>query len=180
MSFNSLFDDYFQRFVRFAYSFVKDVKVAEDFTMEAFMSYWEIRFTLTPETNPPAYILTSIKNKCISHLRHLQTRNKVEKQISDHYCWKLNTQIATLEICNPDEIFSSEIQDILDVTLQNLPEKTRQIFILSRFENLSHKEIANKMKITTKGVEFHISKTLKILRVALKDYFPFILYFLSL
>mgnify|MGYP001359660927 CR=1 FL=1 len=180
IDFNNLFNDYYQRFVHFAFSFVKEIKLAEDFAIEAFMSYWENRDKLTSDTNPPAYILTIIKNKCISHLRHLQIRNNVEEKLADHYYWKLRTQLVTLEVCDPEEIFSKEIMDIVDKALHKLPENTRNIFILSRFENLSHKEIAEKMNMTPKGVEFHICKSLKILRVALKDYMPSVLYFLNL
>jgi len=179
IDFNDLFNAYYQRFVHFAFSFVKEGKVAEDFAIEAFMSYWESRNRLTSDTNPPAYILTIIKNKCISYLRHLQTRNNVEEELADHYSWRLKTQMATLEVCNPEEIFSKEIMDIVNEALEKLPENTRNIFILSRFENLSHKEIAEKMNMTTKGVEFHIYRSLKVLRVALKDYIPSLLYFLN-
>lgn len=174
-NFNSLFENYFQRFVHFACSYVKETKVAEDITMEAFMSYWENRYRLTPDTNPPAYILTIIKNKSISHLRHMQTHNIVTDKLTEHYAWKLNLQISTLEACNPEQIFSTEVQTIVHEVLKNLPDRTVEIFKLSRFEKLSHKAIAERMNITTKGVEFHISKALKIMRIALKDYNPSII-----
>ena len=178
--FNQLFEQYFQRFVFFANSYVKDMKVAEDFTIEAFTSFWENRESLNPDTNPPAYILTIIKNKSISHLRHAQTISDVNERLADHVNWKLNLQIATLEACNPEEIFSAEIQEIVSRVLESLPERTRYIFNLSRNENLSHKEIADKLNISTKGVEFHITKALKLLREALKDYNPVIILMLIL
>ena len=56
------------------------------------------------------------------------------------------------------EVFTKEIQEIVDRTLDALPEQTRKIFVMSRNENKSHKEIAELLDITTKGVEFHISK----------------------
>lgn len=174
-NFNSLFENYFQRFVQFAYSYVKETKVAEDITMEAFMSFWENRERLVPETNPPAYILTIIKNKCISHLRHMQTHNLVVNKLSEHYAWKLNLQISTLEACNPEQIFSAEVQAIIHDVLKNLPERTVEIFRLSRYDKLSHKAIAEQLNISTKGVEFHISKALKAMRIALKDYHPSII-----
>ena len=62
-------------------------------------------------------------------------------------------------------------------TLYQLPEQTRQAFILSRFKDKSNREIAEALGISVKGVEYHITKALKALRVALKDYLP-LLYFL--
>ena len=79
--------------------------------------------------------------------------------------------------CDPEEIFSHEIQTIIPNTLQSVPEQTRRIFEMSRFENKTVKEIAEETNITAKGVEYHITKALKVLRINLKDYLP-LFYFL--
>ena len=78
----------------------------------------------------------------------------------------------TLEACNPEKLFTDELQSLVDKALETLPEQTRDIFVRSRYNNQSHKEIAVALGISTKTVEFHITKALKVLRVALKDYFP--------
>ena len=69
-------------------------------------------------------------------------------------------------------MFSSEITRILEDTLASLPEQTRQIFIMSRYEQMSVKEIAETLHLAPKSVEYHITKSLKVLRIALKDYLP--------
>ncbi|HBG41235.1 MAG TPA: RNA polymerase sigma-70 factor [Porphyromonadaceae bacterium] len=168
--FNELFDNYYRQFVRFAIGYLKDSTMAEDYVSEAFIAYWENRNTLTADTNPPAYILAIVKNKCINHLQREQMRQRVEKQLSDHSLWALTTRINTLEACNPEMIFSNEVKEIIDRTLSDLPEKTRQIFLLSRNEDLSHKEIAERITLSTKAIEFHISKALAALRISLKDF----------
>lgn len=89
---------------------------------------------------------------------------------------------ATLDACEPNALFASEVQDIIDRVISRLSATTARIFLLSRYDNKSHKEIAEIMGMTVKGVEFHISKATKELRVALKDYlvlFPFLCDFLS-
>ena len=88
-------------------------------------------------------------------------------------------KITTLEACDPEELFSSEAQRLIDETLESLPEKTRTIFIMSRYENKTHKEIAEHLGLSTKSIEFHISKALGVLRKRLKDYLPFFLIFLN-
>lgn len=139
--------------------------------------YWENRQSLSEDSNIPAYILTIIKNKCLNYLRHQQIHEEYSDKIKDYYEWELNTRIATLQACEPYELFISEIQELVQQTLTDMPEKTRTIFMLSRYENKSYKEIAVLMNITPKGVDFHINKALKMLQTNLKDYFPLFLYF---
>ena len=62
-AFNQLFTDYQGRFIRFANTYVRDIAVAEDFTIEALMYYWENRHSLEKDSNVPAYILTIIKKQ---------------------------------------------------------------------------------------------------------------------
>ncbi|MDD4698325.1 MAG: RNA polymerase sigma-70 factor [Fermentimonas sp.] len=169
-NFNALFNEYYRRFIRFAIGYLKDEQVAEDFVSEAFTVYWENKDDLLPETNPPAYILTIIKNKCLNHIKHIRIQQRVTDELKDHNEWVLQTKISTLEACDPDFIFSKELQEIIDNTLEKLPEKTQQIFSLSRDKGLTYKDIAAKTDLSQKAVEFHISKALHQLRVSLKDF----------
>ncbi|MDR1939120.1 MAG: RNA polymerase sigma-70 factor [Tannerellaceae bacterium] len=167
-----LFEEYQGRLTRFAYSYTRDWSVAEDFTLEAYMYYWENRHSLTPEANIPAYILTIIKHKCLNYLEHLQVREGVAEKLRNHAAWELQMRISTLEACEPEELFTSEMLEIVRKTLAGLPAQTRRIFLMSRSENKTYKEIAAECGMSAKGVEFHIAKALKILRQNLKDYFP--------
>lgn len=178
--FNQLFADYQGRFIRFANMYVRDTAVAEDFTIEALMYYWENRHTLEANSNVPAYILTIIKHKCINYLQHIQVQEDVNEQLLSHALWELNTRISTLEACNPNELFTAEAQEIVNRTLASLPTQTRQIFVMSRYENKSYKEIADQLNITTKGVEYHIARALKKLHTNLKDYLPVFIFLSSL
>lgn|SRR5690554_3602 len=168
--FNQLFTNYNERFIRFAVGYVKERPAAEDFVSEAFITYWENKHALAPDTNPPAYILTIIKNKCLNHLLHQQTRHRVTEELKNHSEWVLQTKISTLEACDPDFLFSGEIQQIIDTTLSQLPKKTRQIFLMSRVEELSYHVIARKMNLSQKSIEYHISKALDQLRRSLKEF----------
>lgn len=168
--FNTLFNEYYRRFILFATGYVKEVEIAEDFVSEAFTTYWENRENLLPNTNPQAYILAIIKNKCLNYLQHQQVHFRVTAELQEHAEWLRQTKISTLEACDPDFLFSEEIQEIIDNTLKKLPQKTRQIFSLSRQQGLTYKEIAEKTHLNQKTIEFHISKALNKLRLLLKDY----------
>ncbi|MDR1161407.1 MAG: RNA polymerase sigma-70 factor [Tannerellaceae bacterium] len=171
-TFKQLFVNYYGRFVRFADTYVRNRAVAEDFTTEAFMHYWEHRDSLGADLNVPAYILTIIKNKSLNYLEHLQVREATAEKIRGHAEWELHTRITTLEACNPGELFATEVREIVTKALASMPAKTREIFELSRFQNKSYKEIASQLDLSEKSIEFHISKAIKLLRSKLKDYLP--------
>jgi len=172
--FNMVFGEFQQKFIRFAMSYVNDVEVAEDIVVDSFMATWENRESLCVEALK-SYTLTVIKNKSLNHLRSQSIRNKVHADLYDHSQRALNTRIATLEACNPEEILSLETQERVDSAIEKLPEKTRDIFIRSRFKGQKYKEIAIDKGITVKSVEFEISKATKFLRDHLKEYLTYLI-----
>ena len=169
-NFNKIFTNYREKFIRFSFSYVRDLSVAEDITSDSFMSYWENRDTLPEDTNIPAYIITSIKNKSINYLEHLRIREEYSEKAKAHMEWELGLRISSLEACEPKELFAGEVQVLIDKTLDSLPEQTRSAFISNRFDEKTYQEIASDLSISIKGVEYHISRALKSLRKALKEY----------
>ncbi|MCD8079704.1 MAG: RNA polymerase sigma-70 factor [Bacteroides sp.] len=175
-AFNHLFS-YKERFIRFAQTYVRDPDIAEDYVIDALLYYWENRNRLENESNIPAYVLTIIKHKCLNYLEHKKLQEEVKDKLIAHAQWELSTRISTLEACEPYEIFTSEAEQLVERALAKLPERTRQIFLMNRMQNISQKEIAQHMNMSVKGVEFHISKALKELRIELKDYLPLFLFY---
>ena len=166
-SFTQFFNQYNGRFMAFAATYVgKDA--AEDIVMDAFLYYWERRNSLKNSTNLPAYILTTIKHKCLNHLRSQKLRTHVEQKLTIHASDVLNLKISTLEVLDPDEIFSEKVHKVIHDAIDSLPERTRKIFIMSRIEEKSYKEIAELYAITVKSVEFEIAKATRLLRTILK------------
>lgn len=180
-TFNTFVNDYSRRFVRFACSYVRDEKVAEDLVMESMMVYWTKKDSLSADTNPPAYVLSVLKNRCIDHLRHIAVKQNASAEILEIKNWEIETSIKTLEAFEPSEVFKEEITELVRKTLSELPETTRRIFVMSRYENKKYKEIASEYDMTVKGVEFHISKAMSALRKSLADYLSIsvILFFLQ-
>ena len=165
-AFNKLFADYHGLFVRFANTYLQDEAAAEDIAVEGIMYYWENRHSLSSDSNIPAYILEAIKHKCLNYLRHLRVREDVEQRIQEHQQRVNSLRIATLEACGR----------LVDEALAKMSDKTRRIFIMSRYENKTYPEIAAYFSLSVKSVEFHISKALKILKVKLKDYMTIVLF----
>ncbi|WP_286083846.1 RNA polymerase sigma-70 factor [Parabacteroides goldsteinii] len=177
--FNKLFSNYQGIFIRFANTYIQDEDTAEDIVVDSLVYYWENRHSLSSNSNIPAYIMEVVKHKSLNYLRNQRIREDIEQNLWTHMDRVRRLKITTLEACDPEELFSSEAQRLINETLESLPEKTRTIFIMSRYENKSHKEIAEHLDLSTKSIEFHITKALSVLRKRLKDYLPFFLIFLN-
>jgi RNA polymerase sigma-70 factor (ECF subfamily) len=173
--FSRLYVDYLERFIRFANTYVHDFPVAEDIAVDAFVYYWENHQTLPENTNIPAYIITTIKHKCLNHLEHLRVRAEYAERMKEDISWELELRMSTLQACDPEALFVADIKRISDKTIKALPSQTRTIFNMSRQEYKSNKEIAEQLQIAVKTVEYHITKAISVLRIALKDYMIFFL-----
>ena len=169
--FAKVYERNYKRSFLFAKSYVHDDLVAEDIAAESLFKYWQI-CRESEENVSEAMLVTILKNRAIDHLRRDAHRLVALEDMAEMAVRNLEIQISALEACDPNELFSEEIQRIIQQTLKTLPEQTREIFWLSRYENLSVKEIAEKKNLTPKAVEYHITKSLKAMRIALKDYLP--------
>ena len=108
-------------------------------------------------------------------LRHEQVKKKyVERKIADQSQIDLNIQ--ALDRLNTSSIAFSEIEQIITLTLNELPPKCREVFLFSRFEGKKNSEVAEILNITEKAVEAHISKALKAFRISLKDYLSLLIF----
>lgn len=177
--FNKLFSNYRGVFIRFANTYIQDEETAEDIVVDSLVYYWENRHSLVSDSNIPAYIMEVVKHKSLNYLRNQRIREDIEQNLWTHMERVRKLKITTLEACDPEELFSSEAQRLVKEALDTLPEKTRTIFIMSRYENKTHKEIADHFNLSPKSIEFHITKALNVLRKRLKDYLPFFIIFLN-
>ncbi len=169
-NFSRFFYENQEKFLSFAFSYTRNKADAEDILMESMAALWEGREHWEENTNFHGLLLTIIKNKALNHLSKLQVRYKAEENINEQTLRELTLRISTLESSEPDKIFNSEIHTIVEKTLRKLPEQTRKVYILSRKHDTPNKKIAADLGISVKTVEFHITKTLKLLRRELKDY----------
>lgn len=175
IGFNKFYTIYYKRCFLFAKSYVHDDWVAEDISSGALVKLWEMSQENVID-NPTFILFTILRNRALDYLKHQSIKENVLSNLSEYGRRELEIRISTLEITNPDKIFAEDIQRIVRETLEKLPEQTRVIFEMNRFQNLSKKEIAEKLGISIKGIDYHISKALKCLRENLQDYFPIIFF----
>lgn len=168
-NFHTLYSLFYRRAFLFAKSYVHDRAVAEDIASESILSLWSAIEKEQVE-RPAAMLLTIVKNNSLNYLRHKQVECRVHKQLGTLHDRELDQRISTLEACSPEALFSDDIQRIVARTLDSLSPKTRRIFEMSRYENLSNDQIAAQMDLGVKSIEYHVGQALKSLRKELSDY----------
>ena len=93
--FTVLFEQYREPFTRFANSFVRDRAVSENLFVDALVDYWQRRGSLPEDTNVPAYLLTSVRNKALNHLRHQRIRERSSDELMRRARSELDFRISS-------------------------------------------------------------------------------------
>lgn len=179
-TFNKLYALYYRKSLAFVRSYVHDDWASEDITSEALIRLWErLQQGDVEENHVLPLLLTILRNKSLDYLKHEEVERSALEKIAAWKRQEIEQRIIALEACNPDEIFSEEVKEIILRTLAGLSAETQQIFTMSRYKNMTNKDIAEAKGISVKTVEYHISKALKTFRHELKDYLPILLFWLN-
>jgi RNA polymerase sigma-70 factor, ECF subfamily len=162
VAFESLFRMYYKSLCYFSFKIVKDSIAAEEIVQDIFFYVWEKRETLSLTTSVKSYLFKSVHNNSLKLLRH-------RKIVADYETKAKNSPDAAFELQeNYAEI--GEMIHIINRSLEEAPFRTREIFELNRNEGFKYQEIAEKMNISVKTVEAHMTQMLKMLRKNLKEY----------
>ena len=167
--FEDVFKYYFKPLSAFATQYVSGDD-AEEVVQETMMWLWENKQNIIEEMSLKSLLFTIVKNKCLNKIKALQIRSKVHADIVEKYQEQFDT---------PDFYFEKELFDIYQNALNNLPANLKEVYEMSRVENLTHKEIAVILNVSPQTVNYRLGKTLEILRNELKDYLPLLLLLLA-
>ena len=155
-----VYDRYWYRLFRHAFNLLSDEDAARDVVQELFISLWE-KIDDKEICDLRQYLFQSLKYRVFMQLRRKYTSQKHLDRISH-----LSQQ---KEYSTEQSVDFSQASDLLNQGIQQLPERCREVFCLSRYEHLSNREIAERLKISVKTVENQITKALKLLRVHMTD-----------
>ncbi len=161
-AFRTLFNRYQPMLFRQALFLTGQTDPSHDIVQETFVRVWEQRKALKPHLSFPGFILRISQNLIRDRARQKKTHERLEIHIPAP---------ALSEGDNPEEAFRlTELEKKIRSVLQHqLTERCRQVFVLSRFEGKSHREIAVLLHLSERTVEHHVGHALKVLRINLRD-----------
>ena len=165
-AFEAVYTDFFGVIYHLSLQYLHDEKVAEEIVQDSFMKLWEIRETLNDRFNIRNFLYTITKNNCLNYLRNQKTALRHQENLK---YLEMQFNYEALEKMGSYVEFE-ELRLKIDQAIASLPDELRETFLLSRFDELQYKEIAENLSVSIKTVEARMTKALKILRYELKDY----------
>ncbi|WP_367329845.1 RNA polymerase sigma factor [Sphingobacterium multivorum] len=165
-----LYDLFTPDLIAFIAKKVASSEAAEDILHDLFMAVWKNREMIEQIESLPAYLFSSCRYLILAHYR-----KNLKLKVSSLEFDELELEDETVAI--EDKLYYRYIIDIVAKEVENLPEKCREVFKLSRDFYMSNKAIALQLNISESTVEKHINKALKHLRAATSHLFHFTLFF---
>ncbi len=156
-----LFKKYYEPLCLSGYRYIRDKQTIEDLVQELFFDLWKKRAGINVKSSLGSYLRTAVRNRALNYIKAQRIDFADEDEIVSFTSEDTNSQ---------EDLETIELETFINGVIDSLPEKCRMVFVLSRHEELSYKEIAEKLDISTKTVENQISKALKILREQLQRY----------
>jgi len=158
-----LFDQYFPDLCNFLHIYLHSKESSEEIALEIFEFIWEKRETIQIRATFKSFLFSSAKNKAIDHYRKEHRAIFSSLELNDHIIENpVDSQLFMEE---------NELRGFIEMAINKLPDKSRQIYLMAREENLSHKEIALRLGITPKTVENHVGIALRKLRETLSPFY---------
>ena len=138
---------------------LNDDEEAKDVVQQLFESLWQKRNHVQPDKNLSAFLYTAIRNRILDIYAHQQVENK--------YVHSLQDFIDRDQVLSDYRVREKQMAALIEQEIDALPEKMREIFILSRKHNKSHKEIAAELGLSELTVKTQVKKALRILKTRL-------------
>jgi RNA polymerase sigma-70 factor, ECF subfamily len=162
--FEMIFKRYFNPLCAYAIKYTRDLDTAKEIVHKVYVNIWEKRESVKPDQNIRSYLFTSVYNRCLNHIRDSKKTVDINQ---------MKEQDGSVGFSGDLEIM--ELQASIEAGIQSLPDRCREIFILSRYDQLKYLAIAEKLNISVKTVEAQMSKALKLLKIYLTEFLSIIL-----
>lgn len=167
--FQNIFNSNYNTVLYFAKEYVLDYEIAREIAQDSFMVLWELRTKLRSDTNLTSYLITIARNKALNYLKH-QLIEKKYSELTQINRLQYQINYSSLKDPSSDPFQYIELSEKIQKAIENLPPRCKQVFLMSRKDELKYKEIASQLNITLKTVEKQVSEALKRIRKAVGEY----------
>lgn len=157
-AFKTLFAKEYDNLCRFAMTYMQDLHLAEDVVQDTFIRIWEQKKDLITSPDVRFYLITSVKNNCISALRKQNTR----KEIFTDEAPEAEPEPFVTERQHKEQLEDQKKK--IAKALEQLPPKCKEVFLLIKLYGMSYKQAAETLEISVKTVENQMGKAIKTLR----------------
>ncbi|MEN8119301.1 MAG: RNA polymerase sigma-70 factor [Bacteroidota bacterium] len=164
-----VYKKYYTGLYYYAKKIVGNATVAKDIVQDSFLKIWEIRTSILVQTSFSSYLYKSVYNNSLNYLKHKQVIEKHQNyqkeqiEIAENY-FSISSEHGQ------SILIAKEFEQQIEQAIENLPEKCKEVFKLSRFKGLKNNEIATQLDISINTVQTQISVALKKLRNDLAEY----------
>jgi len=169
-AYEAVFREMYQPLVRYTASITRSTASASDIVQDVFVRLWEKRTSLDPSKSLEAYLYRAVRNRAYNLHRNRRTRSGKEEDVQDEPVGHLSKPPSP-----ENAVDARDLEDRLDVWIAELPDRQREALELSRFQGLSHEDVAEIMGISPRTVNNHIVRALRALRERIRMYEPSLL-----
>ncbi|WP_044624883.1 RNA polymerase sigma-70 factor [Neotamlana nanhaiensis] len=155
IAFTQLYESYWKPLYISSYNLLKDKEQCEEIIQDVFIEFWNNREKLQIIISIKSYLYACVRYKVFAEFRKNKVTNvELFEDLNQRF------QYTTPET----KLMHDELVEQINLIVKTLPKKCQEVYVLSRNKQLSHKEIAEKLGISTKTVENHITLALRVLR----------------
>ncbi len=159
-AFEYLFKTYYPRLYGYGIRFIGEDDVTRDIIQECFIKIWEKR-QLLKAISLSSLLFTMVRNACLNHLKHKAIVEKHQISYLANIRGEERLYNLDFQFDADKKLLYDDLQQQIQTVMANLPERSREVFAMSRFEGLKNREIAEKLGISTTAVEKHISRAIR-------------------
>ena len=166
------FEDLYIRYSGKLYNFVMrvskgDTFISEEIVQRTFIKVWESRESINPEKSFISYLCTIAKNMLLNEYEH-----QTVQYIYQEY---VKIKMVDIDSSTEKEVEKNLLEEYIDMLVENLPPKRKEIFVLSRKKGFSNKEISKQLDISESTIETQLSKALAFMKNQLEKNYEYIL-----
>ncbi|WP_459186930.1 RNA polymerase sigma-70 factor [Parabacteroides sp. APC149_11_2_Y6] len=165
---------YKSRLFKFSMIYVLRAEIAEEIVQDVFLTLWEKRAELSDSTCLIQYLMVVTRNRCLNYIRNEKLETIPIDVLTEEQIY-LRSNAYVLDDGTLCTLFSKDLEKMIEASLQKLSPKTREIFRMSRKEGMKNKEIAEKLEVIEKTVEYHLMKAIKQIKSDLPDDYKLLL-----